>query len=109
MDERRVNGWKNYPTWCVNLWLDNDEPTYNEKRLLIAQAIKYATDWDEDENDVVDKDVAIRALEESLKAFVNESMVPEVEGFAQDMLSYALDSVDFYELAENYVSNEVTS
>ena len=26
------NGWANYPTWCVALWLDNDEGTYNAVR-----------------------------------------------------------------------------
>ncbi len=25
----RYNGWTNYETWCVSLWLDNDEGTYN--------------------------------------------------------------------------------
>lgn len=26
--EKRYNGWANYETWCVHLWLSNDEPTY---------------------------------------------------------------------------------
>jgi len=24
------NGWSNYETWCANLWLSNDEVTYNK-------------------------------------------------------------------------------
>ena len=24
------NGWKNWETWCVNLWLDNDSPATSE-------------------------------------------------------------------------------
>lgn len=27
------NGWKNYETWNVNLWLNNDEGLYNCARL----------------------------------------------------------------------------
>lgn len=26
--KHEYNGWKNYQTWNVALWLDNDEPTY---------------------------------------------------------------------------------
>ena len=25
MNEQGYNGWTNYETWCVHLWLDNDE------------------------------------------------------------------------------------
>ena len=31
-DEKGYNGWTNYETWCVNLWLDNDEGTQNMVR-----------------------------------------------------------------------------
>ena len=38
-DERRYNGWKNYETWCVNLWLSsNDQGTYETMRELVAEA-----------------------------------------------------------------------
>lgn len=30
VEDTTYNGWKNYPTWCVNLWLSNDEGLYNE-------------------------------------------------------------------------------
>ncbi len=28
-DEKGYNGWSNYETWNVKLWMDNDEGSYN--------------------------------------------------------------------------------
>jgi len=28
-DEQGYNGWTNYETWCVNLWLTNDQELYH--------------------------------------------------------------------------------
>ncbi len=31
MTDTTYNGWTNYGTWSVNLWVDNDEPIYRAK------------------------------------------------------------------------------
>lgn len=31
MTVKGYNGWANWETWNVNLWLDNEEPLYREK------------------------------------------------------------------------------
>lgn len=31
MSAHGYNGWANWETWNVNLWLDNEEPLYREK------------------------------------------------------------------------------
>lgn len=48
-EDQTYNGWKNYPTWAVNLWLSNDEGLYNSTRELVrnvandAQETEYWT------------------------------------------------------------------
>jgi hypothetical protein len=29
MNEKTYNGWTNYETWLVKLWIDNDEGSYH--------------------------------------------------------------------------------
>lgn len=35
--DKTYNGYTNYETWNVVLWLYNDEPTYNELRSMLHQ------------------------------------------------------------------------
>lgn len=37
MSEAKCNGWKNYETWLVGLWLDNDEATYSYWQEVVAE------------------------------------------------------------------------
>ena len=36
------NGWTNYETWVVNLWLGNDEGSYNACRALAQRCFEEA-------------------------------------------------------------------
>ena len=39
MTEEGYNGWENWETWCVHLWLTNDEGTYDLTRETVAAAV----------------------------------------------------------------------
>lgn len=85
------NGWTNYPTWCVNLWLGNEEPLYRE-------ALDYAK-WH------ADKSADPRnGLASSLKRWVCDDLSPDLgASFPADLLSYALGEVDWYEIADAWL------
>ena len=86
------NGWSNYETWNVALWLDNDEASYNDVREVVRQA-------SEDNSPV-------SLVADALKDYV-ESFAPDLGAtMFSDLLNAALSKVDWYEMAENYLSKE---
>jgi hypothetical protein len=84
----KYNGWTNYETWNINLWLSNDEcfvelaksadTTYNA-----AGALKVYT-------------------EELAKTFVPGIFDGAKSAFVGDLFGRALGSVDWYDIAEHY-------
>lgn len=87
-------GWKNYETWCVNLWLTNDESEYAYWR-GVTSGLKY------EYPDGVTKQ-AKYDLADRLKIEIGEG-APELKGVWADLLSAALSEVDWYEIAEGFL------
>jgi hypothetical protein len=87
--EPGYNGWSNYPTWCVNLWLSNDEALYNDIR---GMARRYRFERGE--------------FADKLKDHVCDDLAPDLgASFAADLLGYALGEVDWYELADAWLED----
>lgn len=95
MSDTRYNGWTNYETWVVNLWLTNEEgsDTYWRER---AEELCVSNDWD--------KDAAASDMADELKA-QHEEFMPEVTGVFSDLLRSSLDAVDWQEIAANFTSD----
>jgi hypothetical protein len=102
------NGWPNYPTWNVALWMDNDQGSYGYARELTRSAIAEHSDYlgDDYETGTLDRDGAVADLAETLKGW-HEEMTPELEGFTADVFGWALGYVDWRHIAEHRIDDEV--
>jgi hypothetical protein len=96
MADKGYNGWSNYETWNVKLWIDNDEGSYLYWREQVRDA------WEHNDHD---RDDTIGDLARLLKD-EHEENTPTVTGVYADLLNAALSEVDWYEIAEAMVEDE---
>jgi len=76
------NGWTNYETWCVNLWLTN-EPESDAEARRTAHTIKHGN-WPE----------------RRLRDMVEELYDLSQSGLAGDLIGSALGEVNWGEIVE---------
>ena len=82
------NGYKNYETWCVNLWLDNEPSTQND---MVELAKQY-------------RGRGPYELARAIKNYIKERKPEATEwGLFDDLLGAALSEVDWYELADYWL------
>lgn len=89
------NGWKNYETWNVKLWIDNE---YNDYQYWRGHARSAWGLRDEDLDPEEQSCNARQMLANELKEWVEENM-PDVSGFYSDILRANLSEIDYYEIA----------
>ncbi len=96
MGDTTYNGWTNYETWDVKLWLDNDYQTYSYVQDMIA-----SLDMDEE--------YPALTLADALRDLVMEEMRPEADAsMFEDILTAGLERVDWREIADNLLSERVS-
>ena len=94
----RYNGWTNYETWVVNLWIDNDGFA-EDCRHMAAQCVQDTAD------EPCPDGAAIRCLADQIKEQHEEhmSLACKVPGVFGDLLNGALSEVNWSEIARHYI------
>ena len=95
------NGWSNYETWCVALWMDNEPGTYEERCDIMRDAW---SNTDEDDEALTRSEQARDVLAQWLKAFVEESAPSLDASLYGDLLNAALSEVNWHEIAGNWLT-----
>ncbi len=108
--DKTYNGWTNYETWNLKLWLDNEEGWYNE---MTDQAGVFVEDYNGD------KDRAASFMRTYLEEWVNENTPdlhwPEDMGGGKieasmfnDLLGAAISEINYHEIAESYIDDAIS-
>ena len=99
-DEQGYNGWKNYETWNVKLWLDDEQDTQELQKEWLFQA-KAAP-----KNKVWTREETTRfTLSDIIKAYVQENTPEAPPSMYSDLLDSAISEVNWQEIADNILSD----
>jgi hypothetical protein len=88
-EEKGYQGWTNYETWVVKLWIDNEENSYNY--------------WQERAKELKEEggELITLGLADELKEAFDEGNPLEEAGVYTDLLYSALGEVNWYEISES--------
>jgi hypothetical protein len=94
---QKYNGYENYETWCISLWIDNEQGSqeyWSEQAQEIydnAKADQYSSKMD----------AACYTLSKELKSWAEENNPIKGSGMYSDLLQSAIDNANYYEIASN--------
>lgn len=99
METKTYNGYTNYETWAVALWIDNEQGTQQYWESVADELSNPdSPEYISDENTQKCR-LADRLKDE------HEEALPELQGFAADLLNAGMSEVDWYDIAENLITS----
>ena len=106
-ENRKYNGWTNYETWNLKLWLDNSAWDIREPNVfntnIVQGKIRKICKKQNNEKDT------IHEIYEYLKNYVEKGFnnMYLKPSFYCDVLSASIREVNFYEIAESYYEDYI--
>ena len=110
MTKNEYNGWTNYETWAVKLWMDNEEGSSSYWAEAAREALEQAAESESAFARMTGKEIfstedkAAFALAATLKE-QHEEALPEIEGFAADLLNAAMSEVNWDKIARSLIAD----
>ncbi len=101
MKTKTYNGWTNYETWCVKLWMDDDKA---DSAAWDSQAEAWLEANLMDNSFTSAERQRVYGLVEDLKNRYLDQM-PKLNGCYRDLLRSSLQSVNWYEIAEHLLAD----
>jgi len=106
MNHKEYNGWHNYETWCVNLWLTNDQGTdefWREQAQEMFQRAtsKHSANFTPSEQDRFD---LADSLKDSLEDEENCPALAQANVYC-DLIRAALSEVNWAEIANAFLED----
>ena len=106
MTDKTYNGWSNYETWAVALWLDNERGSYDYWR---EQATRHWQDaptcCQVQEGVWIAQDAARFKLSDQLREEVADGSPLAEASLYSDLLGAALNEVDWHEIADHLLAD----
>lgn len=100
MEDKKYNGWTNYETWVVNLWMDNDENSY---KFWLSEG-KRCLDKTEPNDSFTLRESARYELQLSMRDYFEvNNPLEENSSVYTDLLRAALSEVNWNEIAASWI------
>ena len=102
MNDTKYNGWTNYETWNVKLWMDNDEGSYQYYNDVAHNALHMASSTDymtKEQSAAIDLAAVIKS------DFEEASPLGDDASTFSDLLGAALSNVNWNEIASHLIDD----
>ena len=111
-ETKTYNGWSNYETWNVKLWIDNEQGDYEYWREVTRECMEEASTGSSSYAKLTGREIftreerAVLELERRLKDEIEENAPDLGASMWADLMNAALSEVNWHEIAKAMVDDE---
>lgn len=108
-EDKTYNGWTNYETWVVNLWIGNEEGDYRYWQAAAQECYDEAGEGVSAYAKFTGREIftreerAVLALEKQLKSEIEENAPDLGASMFADLLNAAMSEVNWHEIAAGMI------